>query len=59
MDNEKIELLKKIEKYREALQFYADRKNWDSPSHGFALQYDPELAPVKKDLGEKARDALK
>ena len=45
-------------KYREALEFYADPANWQSPSHGFALQYDPEPSPVEKDKGERARRAV-
>lgn len=47
-----------VQGLRDALAFYADRKNWESPSRGFALQYDPEKSPVQKDWGAKAREAL-
>lgn len=43
---------------REALAFYADAANWQSPSTGFALQYDPEPSPVARDRGRKARASL-
>lgn len=39
----------------EALRFYADPKNWESPSSGFALQYDPEPSAVRTDWGARAR----
>jgi len=41
------------------LEFYADKKNWSSPSKGFAAQYDPELSPVKTDHGDLAALAAK
>jgi hypothetical protein len=40
------------------LAFYADRRNWQSPSSGFALQYDPKPSPVSGDQGIRARAAL-
>lgn len=46
------------QRYAKALQFYADPKNWRSPSSGFAAQYDPEPSPVSKDAGKAAREAL-
>jgi hypothetical protein len=48
-----------IKKLRDALEFYALAKNWESPSTGFALQYDPEPSAISKDRGERALDALK
>jgi hypothetical protein len=39
-----------------ALKFYAEPENYQSPSHGFALQYDPE--PPKMDGGALARAAI-
>lgn len=42
----------------EVLAFYADAKNYSSPSKGFALQYDPEPAPVMVDRGARARGLL-
>lgn len=48
-----------MSKHTEALKFYADPNNWQSPSKGFALQYDPEPSPIKKDGGKLARNALK
>lgn len=41
-----------------ALVFYADRENWQSPSSGFALQYDPQPSPVSRDCGIRARAAI-
>jgi hypothetical protein len=35
-----------IKKLMDALAFYAEEKNWRSPSEGFALQYDPRPSPV-------------
>jgi len=42
----------------EALRFYADPENWETPSTGFAVQYDPEPDAVGRDKGEKARAVL-
>lgn len=42
----------------EALAFYAEPTNWQSPSSGFALQYDPEPSPINRDRGSKAAAAL-
>jgi hypothetical protein len=42
------DLLVENAKLRAALEFYADKANWSSPSRGFALQYDPEPSPVQK-----------
>jgi len=50
--------MEKLRLALDALAFYAEEKNWESPSSGFALQYDPELSPIKKDRGERARDVL-
>ena len=41
-----------------ALEFYADSKNWRSPSSGFALQYDPQPPEVQRDSGRRALLAL-
>lgn len=41
-----------------ALRFYAKPSNWESPSTGFAAQYDPEPSPVDKDRGTMAVMAL-
>jgi cell division septum initiation protein DivIVA len=35
--------------------FYAEQKNWESPSSGFALQYDPTPSKIQTDWGEAAR----
>jgi len=35
--------------------FYAEQKNWQSPSSGFALQYDPTPSKIQTDWGEAAR----
>jgi hypothetical protein len=35
--------------------FYAEQKNWESPSSGFALQYDPTPSKIQTDWGETAR----
>jgi hypothetical protein len=43
---------------RESLAFYADKNNWQSPSSGFVLQYDPEPSPISKDQGQRASAAL-
>lgn len=45
-------------KQLEVLEFYANEKNWQSPSTGFVAQYDPEPSPIGQDLGAKARAAL-
>lgn len=42
-----------------ALRFYANPKNWESPSTGFASQYDPEPSPVERVGAKLARNALK
>ena len=42
----------------DALAFYAEEKNWESPSSGFALQYDPEPSPINNDRGKRARGIL-
>ena len=47
------------EKLIAALEFYADEKNWMSPSSGFALQYDPVKSTIAVDGGSLARDVLK
>jgi hypothetical protein len=64
-DNIIRDLLKKVrdhearvEELEGALAFYATEKNWYSPSSGFALQYDPEPSPIKKDWGTIARATL-
>jgi hypothetical protein len=44
---------------REVLTFYGNRRNWLSPSTGFALQYDPEPSPLETDGGKRARAVLK
>jgi len=43
----------------QVLEFYANQKNWQSPSTGFAAQYDPEPSPIDKDKGLMARLAIK
>jgi hypothetical protein len=35
-------------RYREALEIYAEDGNWQSPSKGFAIQYDPEPSLIRK-----------
>lgn len=42
-----------------ALKFYAEADNWQSPSSGFALQYDPQMSPIRKDAGSRARAVLR
>jgi hypothetical protein len=49
----------KLRELVDVLAFYANEKNWVSPSSGFALQYDPAPSPVESDKGCKARAALK
>ena len=46
------------DKLNKALAFYANSANWQSPSRGFALQYDPQPSPVSADRGIRARAAL-
>ena len=48
----------RIEELEAALEFYADSKNWRSPSSGFALQYDPQPPEVQRDRGRRALLAL-
>jgi hypothetical protein len=43
---------------RKALEFYSDPENWQSPSTGFALQYDPKPSPAELDKGDLARAAI-
>lgn len=47
------------ERLKVALEFYADKNNWQSPSTGFALQYDPVITPCLLDKGDIARKALR
>lgn len=47
-----------LNRYELALRFYADENNWRSSSQGFALQYDPVIAAIHLDRGDKARGAL-
>lgn len=42
---------------RQALEFYADEKNWISPSTGMALQIEPVPGPAR-DRGARARAVL-
>ena len=51
-------LVREHKKMKIALEFYADKKNWETPSTGFAVQYDPEPSPVKKDNGFMASMVL-
>lgn len=44
---ERDALVMENERLRTALGFYADPRNWKSPSTGFAAQYDPEPSPIK------------
>jgi len=53
-----LELRQRVGKLEKALAFYAKAKNWDSPSKGFALQYDPIIAAALMDEGAIARAAL-
>lgn len=62
-NNEKLN--KKIEQYREALEFYADENthkegevNWTKIPNICSVS-KRELAPIELDLGEKARVCLK
>jgi len=48
----------RIKALEEAVAFYADSKNWRSPSSGFAAQYDPSPSPVRADCGIRARNTL-
>jgi hypothetical protein len=48
----------RIKALEEELAFYAESKNWQSPSSGFAAQYDPRPSPVREDWGIRARKAL-
>ena len=48
----------RVEELEGAVRFYAEEKNWRSPSSGFALQYDPEPSPINKDRGNLARTTL-
>jgi hypothetical protein len=34
--------------YERVLKFYAKPEHWNSPSTGFALQYDPEPSPIRR-----------
>ncbi len=45
-------------KVKTALEFYANQKNYQSPSEEFLLQYDPEPSPIENDQGSMARKAL-
>jgi len=49
----------RIEELETALIFYADPTNWESPSTGFNLQYEPEPSPFQKDRGAIARSVLR
>ena len=46
------------DKLNKALAFYANSENWQSPSRGFAAQYDPQPSPVSADRGARALAAL-
>jgi len=48
----------RIVELEKALAFYAKPENWSSSSTGFALQYDPEPAPVQRDRGSLAMTTL-
>ena len=41
-----------------ALSFYANKENYVTSSTGFAAQYDPAPAPIRVDMGSRAREAL-
>lgn len=43
---------------KQALEFYANKDNWETPSTGFAAQYDPEPAPACADRGKLASKVL-
>lgn len=43
----------------ETLTFYADQRNYISPSSGFEAQVDPKPALVAEDCGQRARHALR
>jgi hypothetical protein len=47
-----------IKRLKGVLAFYADQKNWVTPSEGFCAQYDPEDSAIEKDHGTRARIAL-
>ena len=47
-----------LDDLKKILQFYADPQTYNSPSTGFAAQYDPEPAPIEKDNGLRARLVL-
>jgi len=51
-------LLQSHDDLKAVLAFYASSANWQSPSSGFALQYDPQPSPVSRDRGLRARLTL-
>jgi hypothetical protein len=53
-----LQLGQRVGRLEKALRFYADITNWDSPSEGFALQYDPINPAALEDEGAIARAAL-
>jgi len=58
-DGDEIDYLNsEVQRLTNALAFYADAENWTTPSKGFALMYDPIIAPAYLDRGERARKAL-
>lgn len=51
-------LLAELKTARSIIAFFADEQNWQSPSSGFALQYDPEPSPIQSKGRQIARDFL-
>lgn len=58
LDRKLEEAEDRIVELETALAFYAKSENWISSSTGFALQYDPEPAPVQRDRGSLAMATL-
>lgn len=55
-ENTTLPLLAKNQRYKQALEFYADEKNYDLQKHDDI--YDHYFTEVSEDEGEKARQAL-
>lgn len=51
-------LVAELRKARSIIAFFADEQNWQSPSSGFDLQYDPNPSPVQAQGQQIARDFL-
>jgi len=47
-----------VDALAQALRFYGYPANWQTPSSGFATQYDPEPPAAERDGGQRARLTL-